>query len=513
MATPSDKLADSLEVLRNLQKERVPAIRSADLSRTHRERLVRNGFLKEVVKGWYISTRPDEIEGESTAWYAGYWQFCAAYLNHWKNEDWCLTPEQSVALHAENWTIPRQLAVRATKATNNVTPLTHGTALLVMRSSLPRSDRVIERNGMRIFSLPAALIGSGKQLFRQSPADARVALAMIGNASEILEQLLEGGHTIITGRLAGAFRNIGRPRIADEILQTMRAAGFNVRETDPFETNSTVSFTRREQSPYVTRIQMLWQDMRAEVAKSFPAPPRQFVDAEAYMRNVGQAYVNDAYSSLSIEGYQVTPELIDRVRSGDWNPAQFESDKESVDALAARGYWQAFQAVCSSVEKILAGQNAGQVIDHDHGDWYREMFAPGVAVGIHKPADLAGYRNGPVYIRRSRHVPPSKGAVRDVMPALFDLLKQETDAAVRAVLGHFVFVYIHPYMDGNGRMGRFLMNAMLASGGYPWTIVPLEKRNVYMAALEEASVNKNIKPFSKLLGSLVKMPTSKSESI
>jgi Fic family protein len=43
--------------------------------------------------------------------------------------------------------------------------------------------------------------------------------------------------------------------------------------------------------------------------------------------------------------------------------------------------------------------------------------------------------------------------VRDCMPAFFDLLKEEPEPSVRVVLGHFVFVYIHPYMDGNGRMG------------------------------------------------------------
>jgi len=41
---------------------------------------------------------------------------------------------------------------------------------------------------------------------------------------------------------------------------------------------------------------------------------------------------------------------------------------------------------------------------------------------------------------------------------------------VRAVLGHWLFGYIHPYPDGNGRMARFLMNVVLASGGYSWTI-------------------------------------------
>jgi Fic family protein len=43
------------------------------------------------------------------------------------------------------------------------------------------------------------------------------------------------------------------------------------------------------------------------------------------------------------------------------------------------------------------------------------------------------------------------------------------EPSVRAVLGRWLFDYIHPYMDGNGRMARFLMNTMLASGGYPWS--------------------------------------------
>jgi len=64
-------------------------------------------------------------------------------------------------------------------------------------------------------------------------------------------------------------------------------------------------------------------------------------------------------------------------------------------------------------------------------------------------------------------------------------------------------VYIHPYVDGNGRMGRFLMNTMLASGGYPWTVIPVERRDAYMAALEAASVDQNIGPFADFLAELV----------
>ena len=120
-----------------------------------------------------------------------------------------------------------------------------------------------------------------------------------------------------------------------------------------------------------------------------------------------------------------------------------------------------------------------------------------------KPADLAGYRSGSVYIRRSMHSPPRAEAVRELMAAFFDLLKNEAEPAVRVVLGHFMFVYIHPYPDGNGRMGRFLMNLMTASGGYRWTIIPVDRRRDYMAALESASVDQDIKPFTMYLAGLL----------
>ena len=71
------------------------------------------------------------------------------------------------------------------------------------------------------------------------------------------------------------------------------------------------------------------------------------------------------------------------------------------------------------------------------------------------------------------------------------------------VLGHYVLVYIHPYLDGNGRIGRFLMNLMMAAGGYPWTVIPVSDRKAYMAALEKASVGEDIGPFADFLARLV----------
>lgn len=503
MATPSEKLAESLEVLHKMQERGVVAIRSRDLTRTHRERLVKNGFLQEVMKGWYVPARPDEAAGGSTAWYASFWEFCAAYLEQRFGNAWSLSPEQSLSLHAENWTVPQQLLVRAPKGGNKPTTLPHDTSLFELRAALPDAGQSVQKNGLRLFSVPAALVESGPGIFKQNPTDTRVALSMVQDASDVLSILLEGGHTKVAGRLAGAFRDIGKDKIADQIVKTMRAADYKVYEEDPFEAKTGFAPGTRERSPYVNRLRLMWQQMREDIIARFPKEQGLPSDTKTYLKEVDEVYVMDAYHSLSIEGYRVTPELIERVRSGAWNRDERENDRESHNALAARGYWQAFQAVRKSVEKVLNKENPADVADDDHGEWYTQLFEPSVAAGLLKPADLAGYRNGQVYIRRSMHVPMSLEAVRDCMPVFFDLLREETDPAVRVVLGHFVFVYIHPYMDGNGRMGRFLMNTMLASGGYPWTVIPVERRNDYMQALEEASVKSNIIPFAEFLSGLV----------
>ncbi|MBW2608037.1 MAG: cell filamentation protein Fic, partial [Deltaproteobacteria bacterium] len=232
MASPHEKLAESLEVLRALQERGVVAVRSGDLTRTHRERLVKNGFLQEVMKGWYIPVHPDEVTGESTAWYASFWGFCAVYLKERFGTNWSLSPEQSLLLHVGNMTVPRQLLVRSPKARNKITTLPHDTSLFDTRAALPEVGQVAAKDGLRLFSVPAGLVSCGSGFFLQNATDARAALAMVREASDVLALLLEGGRTTVAGRLAGAFRNIGRDRIADDIVKTMQTADYDIREKD-----------------------------------------------------------------------------------------------------------------------------------------------------------------------------------------------------------------------------------------------------------------------------------------
>ena len=411
MPSAAEKLASSLEELETLQSGGSIAIRSKDMSRTHRERLLKAGFLKEVMKGWYIPSRPDENAGESTAWYTSFWGFCAQYLSDRFGTDWSLSPEQSLIIHAGNTTVPAQLLVRAVKGGNSKTDLPHNTSLFETRATIASDEALEIVDNLRLFSVEDALILVPEVFFQNHPTEARTVLAMMPDASRLLGKLLDGGHTRAAGRLAGAFRSIGSEKVADEILAAMKAASHDVREINPFEQSILVPNAGRITSPHVHRIRLKWESMRDDVIDLFPKAQPITNDIDAYLKQIDEIYVTDAYHSLSIEGYRVSPELIDKVRSGTWNPETDEQDRALKDALAARGYWEAFQRVKESIRAVLEGADAGEVVERDLSDWYRNLFAPSVTAGILKASQLAGYRSSPVYIRQSQHVPMSPEAV------------------------------------------------------------------------------------------------------
>src|SRR5690554_522762 len=101
MATPQEKLAQALAALQKLQQDNdVVIIHADDLTALHKKLLKANGFIKEVIRGWYISTRPDERDGDTTSWYMSYWKFVSAYIYSRFGTDWCLSPEQSLLIQS-----------------------------------------------------------------------------------------------------------------------------------------------------------------------------------------------------------------------------------------------------------------------------------------------------------------------------------------------------------------------------------------------------------------------------
>jgi hypothetical protein len=506
MASLNEKLAGSLSNLRNLGADGSHRIfKSNELSRTDRERLASAGFLREVIRGWVMITRPEDRVGDTSSWYASFWQFCRAYLDDRFGTDWALSAENSISLLAANLNVPRQVIVCSPQANNQPLALPHETSLYLLR--VPKLPVVpVETAGLRTFPTAEALCSAVPAFWQNNNTDVIALLGSVRSTSSILRVLLEGGHTLAAGRVAGAYRLLGNARAADDIVSTMERAGHKVREDeDPFKAPVPMQLAgSRPVSPIVTRVRLMWAEMRGQVLQTFEVEPRLINDRDAYLASVDDRYTSDAYHSLSIEGYAVSEELIEKVRSGSWNPDGDESDREQKNAMAAKGYWDAFQEVRKSVARVLDGEDAAAIVEAEHLNWYRALFQPSLAAGIVKPENLAGYRQHFVGIRGSIHTPASWESIPDAMEAFFECLREEKDPRVRAILGHFIFTFIHPLPDGNGRSGRFIMNVMLASAGIPWTIIPVDRRDEYMRALDSASIAGDIKPFAGLVADCAK---------
>lgn len=496
MATENEKLANSLAALREAQMRGVTVLRgTTEVSRVHLQRLLQNGWLEEVMKGWYIFSRPDQ-HGDATSWNMSYWDFVREYAYSRYGAEWSLSPEGSLDFWAGKTSIPSQTILRSPKGNNYMLRLPYNTSIFNLTGEVPTDVVEEDTHHIRIYPLVRALVYVSPGYYATDALAARTCLAQVEDGEDLLKVLLEEGATTRAGRVIGALRNIGKGEIADYILAGLRQFGHVINEVDPFAEK--YDGIELPTSPYVARMQLMWQQMRQTVMDMIPLPTTN-KDVLSTLADMDVRYKNDAYHSLSIEGYQVTIGLIERVAKGEWNPADDETDKNTRDALCAKGYYMAYQAVKASVEKILQGQRAGEVVRNDFRTWYQQMWMPHVNAGILRAVDLVGFRDHQVYIRGSQHTPLPQKAVRPAMDGLMQLLSSEPDARVRAVLGHFFFGYIHPYMDGNGRSARFLMNTMWLSGGYDWLIIPVTMRDEYMKALEIASCDINIRPFCELL--------------
>ncbi len=497
---PNKSLAEALKVAKEAAEDGV--IEHSALDVKHAEILKRAGCLTPVIRGWYLLSKPEPV-GSTTIWYVGFWPFIRVYLlKRFGKHGYCLSADTSLDLLTGEEYIARQITAITRKTSNQTIDLPQDTSLLLYSDTKNFPENLEKINGIYVMSLPLALCRLSPGYYKSKPLNVEIALKMLPSVTEVSRILLQGGLVTDAGRIAGAFRAIGDSQKADQIVRDMQAAGLAISETNPFQNHTPVLELSRIKSPHSGRIEAMWKRMRTSVIEAFPEPPGISSNKERVLKIIQERYKHDAYHSLSIEGYEVTEDLIQKIESGDWSSEKNPKDHEQIDAMAAKGYHDAFQHVIQSVRKTIGGEPAGQVFEHDLQNWYRALFSPSVTTGILKAADLAGYRNSPVYIKGARHVPPrSKDAVIDSMETLFGLISEETHPAVQAVLGHFIFVYIHPYMDGNGRIGRLLLNLMLVSGGYSWTVIRAEQRPQYMQSLEAASTEGNIEPFARFVRS------------
>jgi Fic family protein len=118
---------------------------------------------------------------------------------------------------------------------------------------------------------------------------------------------------------------------------------------------------------------------------------------------------------------------------------------------------------------------------------------------ILKNIDADNYRKVNVLISGATHTPPEHFMVAELMDRFISSVNDNSHPVERAARIHVDFIGIHPFVDGNGRTSRLLMNLELMKSGYPPLVIPVEQRLRYYQALDKAHVKKDYGDFIQLV--------------
>ncbi|MEJ5265411.1 MAG: Fic family protein [Bacteroidales bacterium] len=211
-----------------------------------------------------------------------------------------------------------------------------------------------------------------------------------------------------------------------------------------------------------------------------PLSKRQLQDLRQYYR------IGITYTSNAIEGNTLT-ESETKVVIEEGIAIAGKPLKHHLEAV---GHAMAFDHVYRLIKKQTITEND---IKKLHRLFYQKI-----------DAEQAGkYRKTQVYITGSQYLPPKPNEVPILMKDLIKWYNEEKQhPVVTAALLHQKFVVIHPFIDGNGRIGRLLMNLHLLKNKLPVTIIPPVLRAEYIAMLEKSHVN--AQPFIEFIANCVK---------
>lgn len=113
------------------------------------------------------------------------------------------------------------------------------------------------------------------------------------------------------------------------------------------------------------------------------------------------------------------------------------------------------------------------------------------------------YRDQQVFIAGAKHIPPAPYLIKEEMERLMEWYElsatKELHPVARGAMLHVIFVGIHPFIDGNGRTSRLLLNLELMKDGFPPIVIKVENRLAYYEALDKAHTQKEYDDFIKLV--------------
>ena len=514
-----------LEQARRWWKERTDAERyvvaPAEAPSVAVARVLRQDGLVLDVAGkhaWILT--PGKVADGRAVFLANYWAVVALVLKRYAPA--AVAGVAAIRLHLEDFSPPEELAVyqganqseyaltlypgfrlrlrpRALAAENVVTVTAPGNALIPVQTPVDILTTLDETEVVSGIEPVSAWL---RHLILRTP--------------ELAAAVEKNPRPVIVKRLSALAAELGNEPLARQLEHLVRRISH--RETSPSRTGVGTRIavpqvlraaSRGSGSPWLDEQAMRLERQESEVGRlvgrelaALPKFKWQSLRADAE-----QNKANDAYHSTTMEGYRISREVSDAVVRGEPLPEGPQDQKTLEAAMAVQGYTVAYSEVLERARKQRP-INTDLILD-----LYEALFRPAVDARITDAAALRGWRVSTVGLRGWRYVPPNPKKIPDLIGGLERFAARENlDPITRALLVHLEFVTIHPFMDGNGRLGRLLMNYALLAAGLPWVTIRSDERIPFFRAIERAQVDGDAKPFIQFVWHLIRQAVQELRS-
>lgn len=470
-----------------------------------REYLVKEKYLGLATRGYWILKRPEDDLEEIFPLL--YWQLIENVLSRYKSS---IKGNSALLIYNGAQEAQKNLLVRTKEKTNRKTTMQFGYNLTLTHDS-DFDDRLVKKVNITGRNLPIdipekVLIDMGRQGHN---SNIKSFIAGMKFDLRVLEVLYaDNPKPIVFKRIIVLAKDVKRFDLVSNLEKTIETYTH-------YRIGKKVKVERAETAedkivllkpPWVIRQEQQIHEFEKELDKRFSKDIKGIgkYPIERLLQQAKEHKKYDTYHSTTLEGYKITPEEVESLLSDDI-PTEKKAQGETVEKIKNRmaivGYSGAFDFV---IKRTQVDFKKAYISEELIKDTYYHLFKPSADADIIDRRTLINYRNIPAYIRGAQYVPPSYEKLPELMESFESIINKIENPVAKAILAHYLFVTIHPYIDGNGRTARLLMNYLLLASGYSWITIRVDQRIEYFKVLQRAQADNDIIPFGKFVVEMLK---------
>lgn len=473
--------------------------------RRQREYLEKKEYLFAIARRYWALKKPEEQADE--VFPLIYWQAVEKILSPYI---WSLRGSSALAIHNGNQMAQKQLQVRTKEKTNWKITLTPGFNINLQFD--PGFDERLVRKmdvaGRKIpVDMPERLL---VDVSRLESKDILVFVAGTKFDYRVLDAIYaRNPKPVIFKRLIKIANDANRQDLATRLERIIEDHTYYQIIRKRAVKASSEEKTAIISPPWVIRQETQFKEFESALEKGLKNKIAH-IKEHSLKKLLTQAREHkkyDTYHSTTLEGYRITPEEVEALLSGQVPENEKVEGTEYFEKLQNRmaivGYSEAFDFILRRAESDFG---KAQVSEDFIKDTYYNLFKPSADAGIIDYLSLTTYRNLPAFIRGTRYVPPSFEKLSDLMFCYRESVNRIKNPVIKSILAHYFFVAIHPYIDGNGRTARLIMNYIFLTSGFSWVTIKADQRTEYFGTLNKGTVYEDILPFGEFIVKMMKTP-------